>query len=193
MKNDIEKLLVDYEKYHSEFQIDNFIIGKSGDDWARYKQALREISTRYKSLINMREQFEIDSFGPSFYKKIRAWLLPCRVREIYKDKRRRSRSEIVSEIAEIERELSRFIELAKSLRDRLGELTPERRRELEANSWREKAVKMAGLDLLTNGRVGSASLEFIMSLPKKDRRMVINVISPDARPDPFKLLGMNDD
>ena len=47
---EIKKLLNDHQELHSEFQIENFIIGNQGDKWAQYKQSLREIKARYEKL-----------------------------------------------------------------------------------------------------------------------------------------------
>ena len=65
----------------------------------------------------------------------------------------------------------------------------EKRRRLETDSWRHKALKMAGVDLLINGRIGQSTMELILALPEKERFGVLAIISPDARPDPMKLIG----
>jgi len=165
MKKDIEKLLIDHQKFHSDFQIDNFIVGRSGDDWAKYKQALREIETRNTSLTNLREQLELSAWQ-SLYRRVAIWLRPRRIRLIYAARRRRSRAALVADISETERELKRFIELAKALRKHLGELTPERRKHLEAQTWFNKARQMILIDSIVNGgQPSEKTVEFILGLP----------------------------
>jgi len=184
MKQDIEieSLLADFEKFHSQFQIDNFIIGRAGDDWARYKQALREISTRKNNLINMREQMELDEIGPPVWKRATLWLRPKRVRQIHAAKRRRSRLQMAGEIAEIDRELARFVELAKRLRKNLGELTPDRRRELEAQTWFNKARQLILIDSIVNGGQPSATtVDFILGLPLEMQSEVLSIFG-QAKP-----------
>jgi len=192
MKKEIKRLLIDHQKNHSEFQIDNFIVGNAGDDWARYKQALREIDSRNEIAEGLRDElilFDLAWCGP-FWKRI-AVTKNARVRRAIRIKRReRSRSALVESIAETERELFRFVELAIRLKEKIGEIDPARRKELESDSWKQKAVRMAGIDLLINGRVGSATLEFILSLPRQDRVAVIEYFKPGAKVDPFKMIGL---
>ena len=192
LEKTINELLVDYEFLHTDFQIDNFIIGGAGDDWAKYKQTLSEISTRYNSILAGEEELEIarlsrPGFRLAFTEKRRA---------LHRVKIARwERSILATEfmLTQTKRELARLVENAVRLKKNFINLSKERRAELETESWRNKAIYMSAMDLLVNRGISHTTMDFILKLPKDARRMVINVISPDARPDPFKLLGMNDD
>ena len=46
--SEIKILLNDEELNHSNFQIENFIVGSQVGKWAQYKQCLREISSRFE-------------------------------------------------------------------------------------------------------------------------------------------------
>jgi hypothetical protein len=47
----LKAMLDDHQKYHSNLQIDRFIIYKSGvTPYGMYKQALRELYSRYESM-----------------------------------------------------------------------------------------------------------------------------------------------
>ena len=186
IEKNIEILLSDFRALHSEYQIENFIIGGQGDAWAKYKQCLREIANRHESLLNQKESLE-------HFDLKRCWYGFGKVARIKKSARSRLRKTMINGIAEIERELERFISLAIELKNQLGEIDERKRAELEAGSWRFKALRMAGIDLLVNGRIGHPTMDLILMLPEKDRGGVLKILSPDARPDPFKLLGMNDD
>ena len=180
----IAVLLSDLEKYHSNFQIDNFIVGNQCCAWSQYKQALREIHGRYETLISQKEDLELNDL-----KTVWRWRFGRRA-QIKQNRRKRNRQALVDSIAETERELNRFVEIAVKLKKEIGGLGNGKREVLEANSWRQKALKMAGIDLLVNGRIGQPTMELILALPEKDRRGVLGILSPEARPDPMKLIGL---
>ena len=192
MKKDIEKLLLDHQKNHTDFQIDNFIVGKSGDDWARYKQSLREIAARNEIVEGLRDEltlFDLAGNGPVL--KRFAFTEKGKARRMIRGKRRRrSRLALVDSITETERELACFVELALALKEKIGDLNSTRRKLLEADSWKQKAIKMAGIDLLTNGRVGATTLEFILALPKPDQIAVIQYFKSGVKADPYKMIGL---
>ena len=179
----IEKLLKDHQSCHSEFQIDNFIVGNQGYDWSQYKQALREIDGRYQSLIGQKEELEIFDLKKYWRRSF------GRRAEIRLARRKRIRLAMVDGIAETERELNRFVELALKLKQEIGDLGNGKREMLESNSWRQKALRMAGIDLIVNGRIGQPTMELVLALPKKDRDEVLMILSPQAKPDPMKLIG----
>ena len=179
---DIEILLKDFETKHSEYQIDNFIIGNQGGIWSQYKQALREIHSRYNSLISQKEELELFDL-----KKPWRWPFGRRA-EIKKARRKRSRLAMADGISETARELNRFVKLAMALKKALGDLGNGKREILEADSWRQKALRMAGIDILVNHRIGQSTMELILALPEKDRTGVLLILSPDSKPDPFKLI-----
>ena len=183
MKNLIEKLLDDYQQYHSEFQIDNFIIGKEGCNWSKYKQALREIDSRYKSLISQKEELELFEL-----QKSRCWPFGSRFK-IMAARRKRARLAMIDQISETERELNKFVKIAVKLKEEIGDIGNGKRELLEADSWKQKALKMAGIDLLINGRIGQPTMELILALPEGDRFEVLGRLSPDSDPDPMKLIG----
>jgi hypothetical protein len=180
MSDVIEKLLMDYRSKHSEFQIDNFIIGNQGCVWSEYKQALREIHGRYISLISQKEDLEMFDLKKS-------WRWPFgRRSSIIKSRRERSRFALANGISETERELDRFVELAVELKKEIGDIDPVKRQVLEADSWLQKSVRMAAVDLIVNGRIGQSTIGMIISLPTRDRAVALDKIKGD----PHKLIGL---
>jgi len=103
---------------------------------------------------------------------------------------KRKRQSMVDNLVETERELKRFVEIAVKLKEDFGEIDHQKRAVLEADSWRQKALKMAGIDLLINGRIGQPTMELILALPEKDRFAVLGILSPEGNPDPMKLIGI---
>ena len=184
MIKEIETLLKDHQNLHSGFQIDNFIIGNQGCIWSQYKQTLREIEGRYNSFITQKESLELFDLK-------RNWFWPFgRKAQIRKNALKRKRQSMVDSIVETERELNRFVEIAMELKKEIGDLDNGKREMLEADSWRQKALKMAGIDLLVNGRIGQPTMELILALPKKDRSEVLGILSPESKPNPMRLIGI---
>ena len=157
----INELLKDYRELHSEFQIDNFIIGSQGDAWAQYKQCLREIKSRrdtlsgdyakLKAIEHMaKKRFFITSKSMAKTKIVREQIKP-----------------LLYAIAERERELKRFMEIATELKKNIGELTEEKRARLEADSWINKGRRLAAIDILCMGRISPQTADFILSLPER--------------------------
>jgi len=184
MKAIIEKLMVDYQQKHSDYQIQNFIIGSQGSDWAKYNQALREIDARWNQLLGLEDAMELFNLKT-------AWAWPFGKRaQIRKKQMERNRKSMGREINETKRELQLIVDLAVELKEKIGVTDDHKKIKLEADAWQQKAIKMAGIDLLVNGRVGSTTLNFILSLPKPDQAMVIEHFKPGAKVDPFKMIGL---
>jgi len=55
-------------------------------------------------------------------------------------------------------------------------------------SWKRKALKMAGVDLITTGRLGQATFNLVLALPKEDRLSVLSQLKQGS--DPFKLIEL---
>lgn len=170
----VEKLLADFRPEHSQFQIENFIIGAQGNDWARYKQTLRELSVRH-------DGFRTQAAKISELKK-----------QLDLDRRRWWRREIVKKTeAELKsakkafkskaREYLFFYKLARDLKRRIGEISPSRRRQLEDEMWRDKARMMAAIDLLSIGGLQRSTVEFIISFPQEIRHKLLSDLRPENR------------
>lgn len=171
------RLLKDYRPEHSEFQMEHFIVGSDGHPWPRYKQALRELSARHRGVIESgielsamlaelkRERAKCFLLRSS--KKIAA--LESNI-ESAKEKRRPKVREYVT-----------FYSIALGLKRKIGEVNAARRRELEAESWAEKARKMAAIDLLSIGGLQRNTVEFIVSMPRDVRRRIIEDLRPQNR------------
>jgi len=131
----VEKLLSDFRPEHSEFQMENFIIG-GGHPWGQYKQALRELSARHHAMVESGEQ--IKKLKDEIARERRRWFNGRSVIEIEKrlDNAKRERKSKA-------REYLTFYRIARDLKRQLGEISPQRRRELEADMWLDKARRMA--------------------------------------------------
>jgi len=161
MKDRVKKLLADYEDRHTDFQIDNFIVGCAGDAWAQYKQALREIKARYDILKGKYPRL----------KRVRAGL--DALKERAGDKRSRINYQrlyslyksLAADVSKTYGEFKRFVALAEALKAEIGEITPEKRKRLEQQSWVNKARRLVAIDVISSGRIGPQTVDFIFSLP----------------------------
>lgn len=185
--DDIKELLKDHVKRHSEYQIDNFIVGNQGDAWAQYKQALREIEGRYEQVISLKERIELDDIKAKPFRRFYFTRRGAVKARIEKRVRARARLALDDNLKQTQRELDRFVKLAKALKEKIGEVDEIRRHELEIKSWFAKARKMAAVDLLTGG-LNKSTVDLIFALPRDDRRRVMVEIA--NRPDPLKMLDL---
>lgn len=174
MENIIKKLLADHQEKHSDFQIDNFIVGGQGDTWAQYKQALREIAGRRDSLQALKEDLELLELERRRFKFFRIGERAQAAARIAAARRIRKRAAMVQSIAQTERELKRFVGIALELKNAIGDIDKIRRRELEAESWARKARKMAAVDIFLSGSLSRQTMDFLLSFPKEQRKMIFS-------------------
>ena len=170
---DLKELFKDHQIEMSEFQDDYFVTKKAGGTlYGQYKQSLRELHKRYRTLRELtydREkiQIEIDkklheaeNLENEFDKKLA---------EIESRRMMSQMEEFELSFENTMRQFTRFYQHACSLKESLteehGELTPEKRYELEQHMWEHKMRDMICLDLSTQGRVSPPTLEFIQSMP----------------------------
>jgi hypothetical protein len=190
MEDKIKIILKDDEVQHSDFQVEHFIIGKQGDVWAQYKQCLREIKGRIESIRSIKDQIEVFRtkangsrlFWPS--KKNRA------IDAVNKKRAIEQINNLLNDVIGTERELGRFVSLAEKLKAELGEISAERRYQLETESWKNKGIKMAAIDILATGRISNQTYDFIFSLPKDSQ---LELFAKLSNQQPMALLGFEPD
>lgn len=177
---EIKKIMADYQELHSDFQIDNFIIGNQGDKWAQYKQCLREISARLENIENKKAElklFELKNGGrPRLYWPSKYNVEKRKLAKQQKQKRLKAIHDIMSEY---ERELSRFLKHASELKAHFGSINRERRQQLELESWTAKGRRMAAIDRILTGGISHQTFEFILSLPVESQNSILDKILPD--------------
>ena len=179
----LETLFNDHQLYHSEFQMDTLItVRAGGDTYGQYKQSLRELYKRYrglKQLYSERELAQVDidelsenSSSDKFEQRRNA--INLRTKKLNMDETNKN-------IEETEREFRRFYLQSCALKAIIGELTPERRDELDRGMWEYKMKEMAAVDFLTTGRLGVNTIEFIGSVPIEMRKNILEKIRPDKQ------------
>jgi hypothetical protein len=191
-KNEIEIMLGDLEKTHSEYQIENFIVGCEVHPWHRYKQALRELASRREAVIDLNDKLsylegEIKRMQGRRYRYFHRWRLKTakeKTIDFYQLKiKKRERKKLIISIAGNKKERKCFARIATQIRRKHGfdSLTYEKRKAIEAEAWREKAKWMVCLDYFCLGQPSKQTIEFIAKFPKAIRRELINDIAKITR------------
>lgn len=180
---DIDTLLLDLRRCHSEFQMDYFITTTNGGTpYGMYMQALRELDTRRTGLGEAylrREELEIDA------KEARA--PECapdteKLRVLLKQKKLMLEQHILEQtIAEQEREFRRFLGQARILKKHLGELTTDRKEQLEREFWLHRLKGMVVTDVLTVGHPTGSTISLVASLPIDMREKAVTELLDSKR------------
>lgn len=177
----LQGLLDDHQLFHSELQMDAFITARSGGTvYGCYRQALRELYKRKRGLQQLYadkrlKQIEIEELTDALEsgeisrfekerKKVNLWSARLALEESDKV------------IFDTEREFLHFYQQASELKKLVGELTPERRKELDWELWQFKLREMAAVDWMTKGRLGDMVITFVNALPPKEKKVLTEEI-----------------
>jgi hypothetical protein len=182
----LKELFEDYTGGMTQFQDDYFVTTKSGGTvYGQYKQALRELYTRFRSLRDMifnyeemiidieeiQEQMKSDTLG-KFDK---------RRKEIELQKKILGFDDLKRSLKELKREFIRFYQQAVFLRELIvkqhGELTDSKMHELDKDMWIYKLKEMAAINYVAQGRISSSTYEIMQSLPPQMRMEAARAIS----------------
>lgn len=171
-------LLLDFEIYHSEFQIDYFIIGQGGRGhlWGMYHQTLREIHTRQCSLRNVSMKLlEMDLDIAKEQIKAKKWAF-TRLQKLDRAQaaanyhaKVHTKREANQQKRDTERELARIIYHARRLKEQVGDLTPERRRQLSEDFWVQQIKQKIALSLVQTGALPLDMYQLLSVLPEAVR------------------------
>jgi hypothetical protein len=168
--------MADHRRFHSEYQIDHFVIGKFGETpYSQYCQALRELESREWALKQevlelQRLEIERKNLDPhSVFFEV----------DLAQAEIRRSQLERI--IKDRERELGHVFCIARALKKELGEIDYAKRSELEAEAWEEKTKAKAALECASSGYLSPATLEAVASLKSESREMVLAFAHPNNR------------
>ena len=177
------KLLADHQMFHSDFQMDHMITARAGGTpYGQYKQALRELSKRYrglKDLYSARELLAVDLDELAEPAPPSATVFDERRRKIKLVQKRMEADTLDRTVKDTEREFRRFYAQAVALKAVVGDLTPERRAQLDREMWAHKFKCMAAVELMTAGRLGPGTLELLQATPKAWRAPLMTQVTRD--------------
>lgn len=184
-------LLADHEPTHSNLQMDWFITVRSGGTlYGCYKQALRELHTRFMALTASYTQRELLTIK---VEKIASNVdlgdkFRIRRRKVKLADKRIRLAALDRTIADQEREFTRFYGQAISLRETLANqgvafpIDIETRDRLDREMWVHRLKSMAAVGYMTQGQPGVNVVEFLQALPVDMRQSLANeVLNPQNR------------
>lgn len=188
-----DELLSEFRPYHSKHQMRHHITARSGLTlFGQWTQALRELDSRTSTLreayaehelarIDLDELEERVQMGEydSPYEARRDRVRLARMRLEMPQRERNVR--------DLEREFLEFYAQAIALRSALGDLTEERREELDRQTWAWKLRRRIGVEMLTGG-VTSGTYDHVDSAPPKVRQELLEALrsNPGAILDDFQ-------
>ena len=169
-KYSLKDLLTDHQTGHSEFQDDYLITIKAGGitDYGQYKQALRELYRRVRGLRELScdyEKLKIEVNRESHRSQTDKDPFERRLAKVEHKRKTMQLEEAQRAIRDTKRELSRFYEQACELKEKIGDLTPEKRAKLDRDMWYYRLKEMLAVDLIATGRIGRSTLEFLTVVP----------------------------
>lgn len=178
----LEQLLNDHRTGQDAMQLGSFVLGGK-TPWGTYKQAIRELYKRIRGLRQMitdRDLLLID-------------MEEIQERISSKDNRdsRRAKIEFRSMCGRLEevergirdtkREAALFYRTAAQLKEQFGEITEERRAELDIEEWEWWHLKRAAIAKMAQGRIDNVVLKNLISLPKKERQKWLPIIKDNPK------------
>ena len=176
----LQTLLQDHQLFHSTFQQDYLITTKAGGTiYGQYKQSLRELYKRFRGL---RETHYNDRNLQTRIKKLEYNLnnekdkFKKEFLQIELDKNMWLQEESERVVTETKREFSRFYQQACTLKKMVGNLTPERRKQLDEEMWEYRIKEMVALDFVASGRLGRGTYEMINASSKKIKKTVLDIV-----------------
>lgn len=182
----LKELLDDHQEFHSDLQMDHFItIRAGGTSYGQYKQALRELTKRYKALKTMYVDRELDKLDVS-EAETKAATCPEGITisprsRLLLAKARMKLEDMNHTIRDAEREFKRFYAQAVALKKKFPDLTPEKRQELDLEMWEHHIQKMAALDFISRGRINENTVSLIQCLPMETRAKLCEAILKDPK------------
>lgn len=172
----LKELLNDHQTGMSEFQDDYFVTIKAGGTvYGCYKQALRELYKRFRGLRETTCDRDI--------LKIEINQLDKSDGEELKDKVELRRKKMQIEecdrgIKDTQREFVRFYQQAIYLKEKVGELTDEKRKKLDMEMWEYKIKEMAVIDYSSTGHLSENTMRFTKCCPKEMRLKLFQELDP---------------
>lgn len=166
----LNKLLEDYNPKHSRYQISNYIIALNGrTKYGQYKQVLREIFPRVNNITQALAEIKILEKEIEIAKEPNFENFDNRF-EIEKIKQQRKNVQLKQQkdLLRIQlKEFKEFYSIALQLKNELGELTEERKEELEKEYWVTTFKEKIALELACNGVIAQNTLETILAMPER--------------------------
>lgn len=176
----LNELLADHRTGQDATQLGSFVLG-GRTAWGTYKQAVRELYKRIRGLRKMiterdlgeidREEIEERISGDD-QRDARRATIELRAHEGRMEELERG-------IRDTTREAALFYRVASEIKAEIGEVTEDRRAELDREEWKWWHLKRAAIAKLSTGRVDETTLKNLCSLPIAEREAWSAIIKDD--------------
>lgn len=169
----VDTLLNDHQPLHSDLQIDAWIVNRDNwTPWGKYQQALRELHGRRSTIESLTHEIAVAELDLNDLANRAPWFGTARRKRwsLAFDQQLRKLRDLRASLAECRREFSRFHAIASTLKEELGEIDPERRAQLDRETWTMRMRMMLALDLAANGRVSASLLGMLAAAPETIRK-----------------------
>ena len=163
------ELIEDFEPFHSPFQIESFVLARSGYTlYGCYKQVLREIAARIPSLLQSCGRFTSSSADDT------SSISDAHVAISFLEQ---------IEVRDRIREFAVLCGYAIALKVQLGELSLGKKSEMEIDFWTVYTKCLMARDLISEGRLTPSTVELIHSLPIAVRKRVLVYLTQPSNHD----------
>lgn len=182
----LEELKKDFQMFHSSIQIKDFILLKNGEtEWGVYKQALRELTSREQSIRSMYASIAKTKIDlEEIQDKLSKVAIPDK--DSFQNRRLKiQEAELIysikdAEVAlkDVEREFSIFYNVAVQLKQKLGEITEERRKQLDRDYWVTHTKLMIARDLRNQHQLSAETIKMIEAFSTIEKNEILNFLGP---------------
>ncbi len=186
----LASLLNDHQLYHSELQMDSFIIRTAGGTTAygQYKQALRELHKRWRGLKQLQTEKELLAIDIAELEASNKDV-DYRHKHYFEEQRnavkltqkRMAMEDLDRSLSDTQREFEHFYAAAERLKAIVGELTPERRAALDEGMWIAAILEKAGMELTFRGGISMETAGMVMAMPLATRQSLLAQIRHDGK------------
>jgi hypothetical protein len=180
--NRLKELLDDHETGMSKFQDDYLVTARAGGNlWGMYVQSLRELYRRFRGLREIycdleKNQIDIDeleyllnqdNFEDNYEKRRKELDYKRKIMQMEEGER---------VLKDTKREFINFYKQASYFKDQLGDLTPERKQQLDEEYWEYNLKETIVIDFIANGRLRNTTYEMLQSVPEDMKLRVMKEI-----------------
>lgn len=179
-----KELFKHLQLYHSNYQIDNFIVGISSNTlYGQFKQTVRELYSRFNTIRKTECEIELlhlqikekDSYIEDSNNTNYSILLERT--KIERQQLIYSIEEKEINLSQLKAEYERFLSYAKQLKLELGDLTEKRKQELEKELWFSTAIENIKKDIITRFYpINASTFELINKMDEESRGIIINLL-----------------
>lgn len=192
----LAELLADRQPFHSVWQMNFFITARAGGTaYGCYKQAVDELHKRWRALQTMKSGramlvVEMDQLES---RSRRLWQsrFTRRREAITLAKLRDDLASLDLTIADTQREFDQFAWQADRLKEKVGELTPEHRADLDQVMWKHNLRCTALADIISTGSLSGPLVALLQATPPEWRKPILDDIKKtleiEGKPESDKL------